>query len=125
MYSFQYRKAKTLQEAADWLAKDEDAKALSGGMTLLPTLKARLAQPSQLIDIAGLAELAGLFGQAARAPRRHRRPPRAARHSVRRRGGKDSERSARIRRQPADWPRLRRRPAPGRGGRARLRRARR
>jgi carbon-monoxide dehydrogenase medium subunit len=60
MYSFQYRKAKTLQEAADWLAKDEDAKALSGGMTLLPTLKARLAQPSQLIDIAGLAELAGI-----------------------------------------------------------------
>ena len=60
MYAFQYRKAKTLQEAADWLAKDEDAKALSGGMTLLPTLKARLAQPSQLIDIAGLAELAGI-----------------------------------------------------------------
>ena len=51
MYSFQYRKAKTLQEAADWLVKDEDAKALSGGMTLLPTLKARLAQPSQLIDV--------------------------------------------------------------------------
>jgi carbon-monoxide dehydrogenase medium subunit len=60
MYSFQYRKANTLKEAAEWLAKDEDAKALSGGMTLLPTLKARLAQPSQLIDIAGLPELAGI-----------------------------------------------------------------
>ncbi len=60
MYAFQYRKAKTLQEAVDWLAKDEDAKPLSGGMTLLPTLKARLAQPSQLIDIAGLPELAGI-----------------------------------------------------------------
>lgn len=60
MYAFQYRKAKTLQEAVDLLAKDEDAKPLSGGMTLLPTLKARLAQPSQLIDIAGLSELAGI-----------------------------------------------------------------
>lgn len=60
MYAFQYRKAKTLQEAADWLAQDEEAKPLSGGMTLLPTLKARLAQPTQLIDIAGLPELAGI-----------------------------------------------------------------
>ena len=60
MYAFQYRKAKTLQEAVDFLAQDEEAKPLSGGMTLLPTLKARLAQPTQLIDIAGLAELAGI-----------------------------------------------------------------
>lgn len=60
MYAFQYRKAKSLQEAADWLAQDEEAKPLSGGMTLLPTLKARLAQPTQLIDIAGLPELAGI-----------------------------------------------------------------
>jgi carbon-monoxide dehydrogenase medium subunit len=60
MYAFQYRKAKSLKEAADWLAKDEEARPLSGGMTLLPTLKARLAQPTQLIDIAGLAELAGI-----------------------------------------------------------------
>lgn len=60
MYAFQYRKAKTLQEAVDFLAQDEEARPLSGGMTLLPTLKARLAQPTQLIDIAGLAELAGI-----------------------------------------------------------------
>jgi carbon-monoxide dehydrogenase medium subunit len=60
MYAFRYRKAKTLTEATGWLAQDEEARPLSGGMTLLPTLKARLAQPSQLIDIAGLAELAGI-----------------------------------------------------------------
>ncbi|MGA0115304.1 MAG: FAD binding domain-containing protein [Burkholderiales bacterium] len=60
MYAFQYRKAKSLKEAGELLAKDEDAKPLSGGMTLIPTLKARLAQPTQLIDIAGLAELAGI-----------------------------------------------------------------
>ncbi len=60
MYAFQYRKAKSLQEAVEWLARDDEAKPLSGGMTLLPTLKARLAQPTQLIDIAGLSELAGI-----------------------------------------------------------------
>ena len=60
MYSFQYRKANTLKEAAEWLAKDEDAKALSGGMTLLPTMKQRLAAPSDLIDLAGIADLRGV-----------------------------------------------------------------
>lgn len=60
MYAFQYRKAKSLAEAGDILAKDDEARPLSGGMTLLPTLKARLAQPTQLVDIAGLPELAGI-----------------------------------------------------------------
>jgi len=60
MYAFQYRKAKTLKEVGEWLAKDDEAKLLSGGMTLIPTLKARLAQPTQLIDINGIAELSGI-----------------------------------------------------------------
>ncbi len=60
MYAFQYRKAKTLKEAGEWLAQDVDAKPLSGGMTLLPTIKARLANPTQLIDISVLSELSGI-----------------------------------------------------------------
>ena len=60
MFSFQYRKAKTLKEAADFLAKDDEAKPLSGGMTLIPTLKARLANPTQLIDLNGISELSGI-----------------------------------------------------------------
>jgi aerobic carbon-monoxide dehydrogenase medium subunit len=60
MFAFQYRKAKTLKEAVDVLAKDDEAKPLSGGMTLIPTLKARLAQPTQLIDLNGLYELSGI-----------------------------------------------------------------
>ena len=60
MYSFQYRKAKSLAEAGEVLARDDEAKPLSGGMTLIPTLKQRLAQPTQLVDIAGLPELAGI-----------------------------------------------------------------
>ncbi len=60
MYSFTYTRAKSLAEARAMLAKDHDAKLLSGGMTLIPTLKQRLASPSQLIDISRLAELRGI-----------------------------------------------------------------
>ncbi|MBI4194736.1 MAG: xanthine dehydrogenase family protein subunit M [Betaproteobacteria bacterium] len=60
MYPFSYVKAKSLKEAGEFLAAHPDAKLLAGGMTLIPTLKARLAQPSHLVDIGGLAELAGI-----------------------------------------------------------------
>lgn len=60
MFAFQYRKAKTLQEAGEWLAGDDEARPLSGGMTLIPTLKARLANPTQLIDINDISDLSGI-----------------------------------------------------------------
>ena len=60
MYQVNYIKVKSLKEAGELLAANEDAKLLAGGMTLIPTLKTRLAQPSHLIDIAGLKELAGI-----------------------------------------------------------------
>jgi len=60
MYSFNYVRAKSLKEAGDLLAANGEAKLLAGGMTLIPTLKARLAQPSHLIDIGGIAELSGI-----------------------------------------------------------------
>ncbi|MEQ1773914.1 MAG: xanthine dehydrogenase family protein subunit M [Burkholderiales bacterium] len=60
MHTFSYVKAKSLKEAGDMLAAHADAKLLAGGMTLIPTLKARLAQPSHLIDISGIAELTGI-----------------------------------------------------------------
>ncbi|MBI1774908.1 MAG: xanthine dehydrogenase family protein subunit M [Proteobacteria bacterium] len=55
MYEFNYQKAGSVAEAAK-LATGE-AKILAGGMTLIPTLKMRLAKPSALIDISGLGEL--------------------------------------------------------------------
>lgn len=61
MYQFSYIKAQSLKEAGELLAAHPDAKLLAGGMTLLPTLKARLAQPSHLIDIGGLAENKEIF----------------------------------------------------------------
>jgi aerobic carbon-monoxide dehydrogenase medium subunit len=60
MHTFSYVKATSLKQAGDLLATNVDAKLLAGGMTLIPTLKARLAQPSHLIDIGGIAELSGI-----------------------------------------------------------------
>lgn len=60
MYSFNYVKPGSLSEVSAFLKANPDAKALAGGMTLIPTLKARLAQPSHLVDIAALKELQGI-----------------------------------------------------------------
>ena len=39
MYSLNYVKAKSVKEAAAFLARNPEAKLIAGGMTLLPTLK--------------------------------------------------------------------------------------
>ena len=57
MYSLSYVKAKSVKEAAEFVARNPEAKLLAGGMTLIPTLKARLARPTHLVDIANLPEL--------------------------------------------------------------------
>jgi aerobic carbon-monoxide dehydrogenase medium subunit len=57
MYAFEYQKVVTLPEASAALAAHPEAKLLAGGMTLLPSMKHRLAAPSHLVDIAGLAEM--------------------------------------------------------------------
>ncbi|MEM1345469.1 MAG: xanthine dehydrogenase family protein subunit M [Pseudomonadota bacterium] len=59
MYRFDYHKPASLADAVTALAK-EDAQAISGGQTLVPTLKARLAQPSQLVDLSGVPEMQGI-----------------------------------------------------------------
>ena len=60
MFEFSYVKAKSLADAQAFIGAHPEAKLLSGGMTLIPTLKQRLAQPSHLVDIGGLAELRGI-----------------------------------------------------------------
>lgn len=57
MYRFDYVKAASVADAASRLAVDEDAKVLAGGMTLIPTLRQRLAMPSVLIDLNSIAGL--------------------------------------------------------------------
>ena len=57
MYQFNYKKVKTVQEAVNELSVNPEAKILAGGMTLIPTMKQRLASPEQLIDIRNIEEL--------------------------------------------------------------------
>ena len=55
---FDYHRAATLDEAIGLLARyGADAKVLSGGMSLLPTLKLRLGSYGHLIDISRIAAL--------------------------------------------------------------------
>lgn len=65
MYSFDYHRPATLKEAASLLRKNADAKALSGGQSLIPALKLRLASPPALVDLGALEDLRGIRLEAA------------------------------------------------------------
>lgn len=60
MYAFNYVKPSSLADAASAVSGAEDGTFLAGGQTLLPTLKQRLASPSDLVDLSGIAELRGI-----------------------------------------------------------------
>jgi aerobic carbon-monoxide dehydrogenase medium subunit len=60
MYAFEYSRAKSVADASKAASADEEAKILAGGMTLIPTLKQRLAKPTTLIDLNGIADLVGI-----------------------------------------------------------------
>jgi carbon-monoxide dehydrogenase medium subunit len=75
---FDYHSPRTLPEAVALLGKlGEEAKVLSGGQSLLPLLKLRLAQPAHLVDIGripgldyikeedGFLKIGGLVREAA------------------------------------------------------------
>ncbi len=55
---FDYERASSVDEAISLLAeRDDDAKLLAGGHSLLPLMKLRMATPSLLVDIGGIGEL--------------------------------------------------------------------
>jgi carbon-monoxide dehydrogenase medium subunit len=58
MYEVNYQRATSVADAVGKLGSD--GKLLSGGMTLIPTMKSRLAAPSVLVDIARIGELQGI-----------------------------------------------------------------
>lgn len=59
MYNFEFVKPSSVDEAVAAL-REEDAQALGGGQTLLPTMKQRLAMPTKLVSLSGIAEMAGV-----------------------------------------------------------------
>src|SRR6059058_677656 len=60
MYEFNYHQPTSLDEVVNLLGADEEAKLVAGGMTLVPTLKFRLAKPSDLIDLTAISSLRGI-----------------------------------------------------------------
>jgi carbon-monoxide dehydrogenase medium subunit len=59
MYNFEFVKPSTVDEAVAALSS-EDAQALGGGQTLIPTMKQRLASPAKLVSLTGIAGMAGV-----------------------------------------------------------------
>lgn len=60
MKDFEFHRPSTVAEAVALLKAREGAKLLSGGQSLLPVLKLELAEPTDLISIAGIAELSDI-----------------------------------------------------------------
>jgi carbon-monoxide dehydrogenase medium subunit len=59
MYNFEFAKPATIADAVAALGH-EDAQALGGGQTLLPTMKQRLAAPATLVSLNAIPEMIGV-----------------------------------------------------------------
>src|ERR1700750_2994516 len=57
MYEFKYHRPATVRQAANILIKNEDAKLIAGGHTLVPVMKQRLASPPHLVDLSHIEGL--------------------------------------------------------------------
>ena len=60
MYATNYHRASSVADAAAKASGADDAKYLSGGQTLIPTMKQRLAAPSDLVDLSQGEEMRGI-----------------------------------------------------------------
>jgi aerobic carbon-monoxide dehydrogenase medium subunit len=59
MYAFDFERPTTIADAVAALGT-EDAQALGGGQTLIPSLKARLAAPAKLVSLSAIPEMKGV-----------------------------------------------------------------
>jgi carbon-monoxide dehydrogenase medium subunit len=60
MENFNFHRPKTVAEAVQLLGALAESKLLAGGQSLLPVMKLDMAQPSDLVSIAGIAEMRGV-----------------------------------------------------------------
>ena len=60
MYNTNYQRASSTDEATSMMAASDDGKFVSGGQTLIPTMKQRLAAPSDLIDLRHIDAMQGI-----------------------------------------------------------------
>jgi aerobic carbon-monoxide dehydrogenase medium subunit len=59
MHNFEFAKPSTVADAVKAMGQD-GAQALSGGQTLIPTMKQRLAAPAVLVSLTGIKEMQGV-----------------------------------------------------------------
>src|SRR4051794_16491581 len=64
MKTFTYHKPKTVGDAVALLSMNDASQPLAGGMTLLPTMKQRLAAPEEIVDLSAIAGLGGITLEA-------------------------------------------------------------
>jgi len=60
MHNFAYHRPGSVADAVKALGAASDGKLIAGGQTLLPTLRQRLAEPSDVVDLGAIAELRGI-----------------------------------------------------------------
>jgi len=63
MYDFSYHKANSVDDAVAAMGNADDGKFVAGGQTMLPTMKHRLASPSDVIDLGGVSDLVGIANE--------------------------------------------------------------
>ncbi|MHA1569632.1 MAG: FAD binding domain-containing protein [Alphaproteobacteria bacterium] len=65
MYDFTYHRPASIEDAVAALKAADDGTLLAGGQTLIPTLKQRLAAPTDLIDLGAIPGLKGIRVEGA------------------------------------------------------------
>lgn len=60
MYDFTHHRPASVDAAAAALSGASDGKIMAGGMTLIPTMKQRLASPSDIVDLGAIDGLKGI-----------------------------------------------------------------
>ncbi|MGI9353315.1 MAG: FAD binding domain-containing protein [Rhizobiaceae bacterium] len=60
MYETNYHRASSTEDAVEKMGAADDGKFVSGGQTLIPTMKQRLAAPSDLIDLSHIDAMKGI-----------------------------------------------------------------
>ena len=60
MTPFKFHRAASVADAAQGFKSGAEGRYLAGGQTLIPVMKQRLASPSDLVSLAGIAGLAGI-----------------------------------------------------------------
>ncbi len=60
MYNTNYHRVSSVEDAISKMGSADDGKFVSGGQTLIPTMKQRLAAPSDLIDLRHVDSMKGI-----------------------------------------------------------------